>query len=123
MHEIDIRTIQHGSKEYESEVELRRRILRRPLGIDFTAEALAAEKSDIHFGAFSNGSLIGCLVLTPKSGFIKMRQVAVDETVQNMGVGQKLVGASEAWAAAKGYQEIRLSARDTAVTFYKKLSY
>ena len=117
--------IEFATPEYDQTVQLRDKILRKPLGLTFSEEQLAEEFSDIHLAAFtSDWTLRGCLVLTPKGDkTLKMRQVAVDEAVQKMGVGRQLVEASEAFARRNGFDLMELNARDTAVPFYKKLNY
>jgi len=121
---IEIKQVEHGSALYELEVDLRRRVLREPLGLVFTKEQLDAECSDIHLVAIIGGKIVGCLVLTPTgNGSVQMRQVAVDPTMQGSGIGRELVVQSEAVALNHGYQEMMLHARDTAVGFYLKLGY
>ena len=121
---LDIHLVDHGSSEYRETVDLRFRILRKPLGLSFTPEQLAAESSDLHMAAFSDGRLIGCLVMTPlESTVIKMRQVAVVEELRGRGIGGEMVRCAEAAAAKRGYTLMTLSARDTAVPFYLKLGY
>ena len=119
-----IRNIEFGSTEYAQEMDLRDRILRRPLGLSFSKEELAREGNDLHFGAFSGGKLLGCLVLSPLTDVvIKMRQVAVDSNSQRAGIGKRLVKYSEEISRANGYSMIQLNARDAAVPFYLGLGY
>lgn len=121
---IEVREIAHGSAEYAACVELRREILRRPLGLDFDPAQLAAEDRDIHLAAYRDGALVGCLILTPLTGGdLKMRQVAVAEAAQGSGVGRALVEASESLARERGFERIVLNARQTAVPFYERLAY
>lgn len=120
-----IKIIEHNSKEYEEEVNLRHKILREPLGLKFWDDELAAEKSQYHLCAFDESNkLIGCLLLNPVSETkIKMRQAAVEESMQGKGIGKALVLQSEKFAVSLGYTEIILHARATAVPFYFKLGY
>lgn len=121
---IEIKEIKHGTTEYKQEVALRRKLLRKPLGLDFSQEELANESKDIHLGAFAEQKLLGCLVLSPQSkSKIKMRQVAVDPSLQGSGIGRLLVEAAETKAIKLGFKEMELSARETAVPFYLKLGY
>lgn len=121
---IDVKEIKHGTSEYEQEIALREKILRKPLGLSFSKEELAREIKDIHLGAYRGEHLLGCLVLTVINEFkIKMRQVAVDESQQGLGIGQLLVQTSEARAQILGFSEIELNARATAVPFYLHLGY
>lgn len=115
---------EHGSAFYAQEVALRRRVLREPLGLDFTPEQLEAEKRDLHLVAVDDGRVVGCLVLTPLGGgAVQMRQVAVEPSWQGKGVGKRLVETSEALARERGYAEMVLHARETAVDFYLKQGY
>lgn len=121
---IEVREIPHGSLEQFLAIELRRQILRRPLGLDFTADQLSAEEADHHIAAFEGIELVGCLVLSPQGLHeIKMRQVAVVPARQGQGIGRKMVLFSEEFAKGKGYEKMVLSARDTAVQFYLSLGY
>lgn len=113
-----------GSPEQLASIELRKRILRWPLGLDFTPEQLAAEMNDLHLVATDAEKLVACLVLTPLSReAIKMRQVAVEPELQGQGVGSKLVEYSEQVARERGFGKMVLHARDTAVRFYLNLDY
>lgn len=119
-----VRLVEHGSEEYEATIRLRDRVLRAPLGLSFTPEQLAAEAADLHLACFLDGDLAGCLVLTPKDGeTVKMRQVAVSPALQGRGIGRALVEASEAVARERGWREMTLHARQTAVPFYLVLGY
>jgi predicted GNAT family N-acyltransferase len=122
---MTILNIEFATPEYDETVQLRDKILRRPLGLAFSEEQLAEEYADFHLAAYTNDWLLrGCLVLTPKDDkTLKMRQVAVDEAVQKTGVGQQLVAASEALGRVRGYDIMELNARETAVPFYQKLNY
>jgi N-acetylglutamate synthase-like GNAT family acetyltransferase len=122
--QLDIRLIPHGSREYEETVALRDDVLRRPLGLTFTAEQLGAEATDFHVACYRDGALAGCLILTPLSADeLKMRQVAVEPSMQRRGIGQAMVAFCERFARANGYREITMHARETAVPFYEKLDY
>jgi len=122
--DIEVRLITHGSEEYKTELELRNKILRIPLGLDVHQDDLSNEHLHHHIGAFENDRLIGILVLTPlNSSEVKMRQVAVDESLQSRGIGKKLVEFSEQFAKDNGFKKIVMNARDVAVPFYEKLGY
>ncbi len=122
---MNILKVEFATPEYDETIHLRYKILRLPLNLDFTAEDLAKEYTDIHLAAYDEAWILrGCLVLTPKTKtVIKMRQVAVDSDVQGKGIGRSLVEKSEQLARLQGYEVMELNARDTAVPFYKKLDY
>jgi predicted GNAT family N-acyltransferase len=99
-------------------------VLRWPLGLDFTDEQIQAEDSEVHIAALEADKVVGCLVLTPMDeGVIKMRQVAVEPELQGQGIGAQVVELSEQVARARGFNEMVLHARDTAVPFYLRLGY
>jgi len=119
-----IRQIAHGSPDYWQSVELRRTVLRRPLGREFSVDELAAEDQSQHLACYQGEQLVGCLVLRPLGGGdVQMRQVAVRPDRQRQGIGQALVAHGEALARQLGFRRIMLHARDTAVPFYQKLGY
>jgi len=122
---MQILEIQFGTPEFDDAVRLRHDVLRKPLGLGYTAEQLAAEYDNIHLAAYDDsGFLVGYLNLTPfDSEQVKMRQVAVRPEYQGAGIGRNMVLASEALAAGLGYKKMVLHARESAVPFYQKLSY
>jgi hypothetical protein len=65
---LEFAQIDANSSRYRDLVEFRRRILRRPLGLDFTPEQLAEEQADIHIAAYLDCELVGCVVLTAVDG-------------------------------------------------------
>lgn len=112
-----------GSTLYHQAVDLRRRVLRLPLGLDFTPEDLECDREQVHFVATDAGECVGCLVMLPHGEETKMRQVAVEPAMQSRGIGRTMVLHAEAWAAKEGYQAIVLHAREGAVRFYLALGY
>lgn len=122
--EITVQIIEFASPEYDATVALRYDVLRKPIGLDFTEDQLATEYADIHLAAYAEDALAGCLILSPiDEKIVKMRQVAVDESMQNKGIGKALVLYSESLAKYFGYAKIILHARQNAVPFYENLDY
>lgn len=122
---MQIFQIEFATPEYDEAVCLRYELLRRPLGLDFTPEQLAAEYADIHLAAFdASGRLVGYLCLTPlNDDEVKMRQVATASEWQGRGVGRQLVAASEDLAKHLKFKKMTMHARETAVPFYLRLGY
>lgn len=119
-----IHPIPHGSADYATAVNLRRAILRIPLGLDFTAAQLAAEAGDIHLAAFEDGELIGTVLLTDYDDrTMKLRQMAVDDAYQGKGIGAQLLAAAEAETRAAGKTRLTLAARVSAQAFYARNGY
>ena len=120
-----IREISFNSPEQKESINLRYRVLRQPLALQFTDEDLEKEFADFHIAAFLNQQVIGILLLLPinNSLVIKMRQVAVNFDFQNKGIGKSMVQFAEDFAKDKGFESMKLHARETAVPFYLSLGY
>jgi predicted GNAT family N-acyltransferase len=119
-----LKQIYFGSKEYQQMLNLRYEILRKPLGIAFTPEQLAAEKDDILIGAFDEDELIGCCILTPQNNHtVKLGQMVVQNNLQGKGIGESIITFAENLASDKGFKTIYMYARDSAIGFYEKFGY
>ena len=118
-----IREVAHGSPDYWAMVALRDAVLRKPLGLRYADEQLAAEKDSLHIACYRGKRLVGCLVLSPQDGDGRMRHVVVVEDLRGQGIGTALVGYCEAAARRIGYRQIVLNARETAVPFYERQGY
>jgi len=116
--------VKFNSEAQKATIQLRDKILRKPLGMHFTAEQLADEINMFHLAGYTNHILICCMVLQDyDEGNLKMRQVAVDDQHQKKGYGQQMTNWMENWAKEKNYKRIFCHARDIAVPFYEKLHY
>ncbi len=121
---MGLKQIDYGSVEYDLMVELRKQILRTPLGLSFTEEELSTEKDEILIASFDEDEIIGCCVLSPcNDKKIRLRQMAVKDEVQRKGIGASIVSFAESIARDKGYDIIIMHARDTAIGFYEKFGY
>jgi GNAT superfamily N-acetyltransferase len=121
---MEIRTFIQSDPEYLLSLILRYKILRIPLGLTFSKDDLAKDKNDIHIGAFDSDVILASLILTDHGDHtMKMRQVAVDDRHQGLGIGRQLVQYADNYAREKGYRLIHCHARDTAKSFYLKLGY
>ena len=119
-----LKLIDHGSKEYQEMVDLRFQILRKPLGLGFTDEDLAAEKNDILIGVYDDDKIEACCILTktdPKT--VRLRQMAVGAPLQGKGIGRALMTFAENIARDHGYRRLTMHARKSAVGFYEKSGY
>lgn len=119
-----IKEIKFNSDEQIKSIKLRDRILRKPLGLEFSKEELENENDQIHIAAFINKEIVGVLLLKIlENKTLKMRQVAVDEHLQGKGIGKAMIKFAEQWALINGYNKIELNARATAFEFYITLNY
>lgn len=113
--------IPYGTPAYAEILALREEILRKPLGIGFTAEEIAAEKDWVHMAAYLDGTLCGtAAVVFENNNLAKVCRVAVRADRQGKGTGTKLMHYVESYAAQQGIREIYVHARDMAVPFYLK---
>jgi ribosomal protein S18 acetylase RimI-like enzyme len=119
-----LKIIDHGSKEYQQMVQLRNDILRRPLGLMFTPEELEKEKHEILIGAFEEEKMLGCCMLVQEElNSVRLRQMAVLNSLQGKGIGRALMQFAENIARDRGYRKITMHARKSAIGFYEKLGY
>ncbi|RPD40091.1 GNAT family N-acetyltransferase [Chitinophaga barathri] len=121
---LTIRTIEYGSCDYHDMVELRDKILRRPLGLTFSPEYLQQEITDVLIGGFEETKIVGCCILSPvDEQTVQLRQMAVDNTLQKTGAGSRILAFAEEQARAGGFSELMMHARREAVPFYVKNGY
>jgi N-acetylglutamate synthase-like GNAT family acetyltransferase len=119
-----IKIIDYGSLEYNQMVDLRRHILRKPLGIDFAPGELEREKDDILIGCFEDDKLEGCCLLTETDHkTVRLRQMAVTNGLQGKGIGRVLMNFAENIARDRGYRTIKMHSRKTSIGFFEKLGY
>lgn len=123
---MNVTELKYLSEEYYEAVELRNKILREPIGLEFTDNDLKDEKNAIHIGCYlsKKEKLVGACFLTPLTDMtMKLRQMAVDTSYQKIGIGRELISFAEDLALKKGYKYMYLHARKEALGFYQKLGY
>lgn len=120
------RIIQYKSPEYDEMIALRHKILREPLGLSFSEQDLEKDEQDFLLALFmpTTDQIIACCILTPiDDKIIKLRQMAVDESVQKTGIGTAMLSFAEYVAVKERFEQIELNAREIAVGFYQKYDY
>jgi len=122
---LSFKTVDFQSPAYHKTVALRDELLRKPLGLQFSSEDFAREKYDYHLALVDEkDEPLACLILTPiDEKNIKMRQVAVKESIQGRGIGRQLLSYAEEFARKKGFQMVFCHAREGVIPFYQKLGY
>jgi predicted GNAT family N-acyltransferase len=119
-----LKQIIHGTPEYQQMVDLRLAVLRAPLGLQFSATELAAEKDDILIASFDEEQILACCILTPHDKkSVRLRQMAVAGNLQGKGIGVSIMHFAETLARDKGFAKLTMHARQTAMGFYEKLGY
>jgi GNAT superfamily N-acetyltransferase len=118
------RRIMYGSDAYRAMLDLRREMLRLPLGLELMEADTAGEQDEHLVAAFEGERMIGCVVLRPLAdGAVQLRQMAVRNDHQGRGVGSALVAFAETLARDEGFRRIVIHARTTATGFYEKAGY
>ena len=115
-----------NSALYWAAVQLRREVLRFPLGLDFSGAELSLEQGQTHWVVADAGEVSASATIvwpTAKTDPVKVRQVAVANARQGQGLGRKVMEACENHARERGYETVALHARETAVPFYLGLGY
>jgi len=116
---FSFRQITCGTPDHAEMLDLRERILRRPIGLTVTAQEIARDQGDYLLGCFEGDTLAGCLILQKDAdGWVKMRQVAVDENRQGQGIGARMLAAAQQIVQDWGYGQLYCHARETARAFY-----
>ena len=119
-----LKQIDHDSDLYKACVALRYEVLRKPLGLNFTDEQLAAESADILIACVDDDEVLGCCVLTVvEEEALRLRQMAVNTKSQGKGIGETIMLFAKKLALDKGYTKITMHARDSALGFYEKMGY
>ena len=113
-----------GSEAYFDMLNLRKRILRDPLNIQWTEEEMSWEEKERHFGCAVKGRTVACLVIRSLgNGVVKLRQMAVAMDFQGAGWGRHLIRGVEQTLREELISIIEVHARDTALGFYEKLGF
>lgn len=118
--------IKYKSTEYDEMVALRHKILREPLGLSFSEEDLEKDEKDFLLALFlpTTNQIIACCILTPLDDkIVKLRQMAVDDSIQKSGMGTAMLSFAEYVAVKEEFEQIELNAREVAVGFYQKYDY
>lgn len=123
---MNIIEVAFQSEMYLKSLELRDKVLRKPLGLSIGDEVLDQEKSQIHLIAVdTKNAIIGVVVMVPNylNTTAKLRQMATAKMIRGKGVGKSLVQALETKAKEMGQTRVVLHAREAALGFYLKLGY
>lgn len=119
--DLKIMFVDYNSEDYLSNLKLRQKILRDPLGLSFTKEELENDSKMIHISVFDKNDKV---VATAELNYLKdkyqLRQLAVDKDYQHFGVGSKILNFCEKYAKRVNIGTIICNARQEAVEFYAK---
>ena len=122
---LEWQVVPHQSIGYWQSLTLRDEVLRKPLNMLFDPAELEKESSDFHVVGFHKGLVLACCILSKveQGTALKMRQVAVCQSLQRNGLGRQMVEYCESLTVELGSQRIVLNARESALPFYLALGY
>ena len=113
-----------GSETYGETLALRKRILRDPLGLEWTAAEEGWESRERHFAMKGDNGVVACVIIRSLgNGAVKLRQMVVEPEQQGRGIGRRLLGGVEKILIREEVDRIELNARDAAVGFYERLGF
>jgi GNAT superfamily N-acetyltransferase len=119
-----LKIIDYGTEEYQQMLKLRDTVLRKPLGLTFSADELEKEKNNLLIAAYDDRQMLGCCMLVEEDPeTVRLRQMAVIKDLQGKGIGKALMTFAENLARDRGYSRITMHARKNATGFYEKLGY
>jgi predicted GNAT family N-acyltransferase len=121
---VEVTLTSLGTPLYAGMLDLRDRVLRRPIGLVLTAADLTHDAHADLIVAHQGGRVVGCCLLTVEAPTrMQLRAMAVEPELQGRDIGRRIVDFAEATALRRGATEITLDARETAVGFYARLGY
>ncbi|KAJ3209641.1 hypothetical protein HDU82_000394 [Entophlyctis luteolus] len=117
-----------NSTLYAQELDLRYRVMRKPLGMGVDTVKFPFDLEALHLVAVDTAAtipvVVGCVMLMPVNATTcRLFQMAVDTSVQKRGIGRALVDRILDRAARDGFRECTLHARHNAVDFYRRLGF
>lgn len=122
--EIEILTIEYGSKEYFDTLTLRNEVFRKPYGLDIKDDNLEEDKDMYMYGVYIEDQLIGTVFLKEKNkDTAQIKTLAILEEFRGIGLGIYIMKFIEDIARKKGYTKAFLTGRVYARSFYNKLGY
>lgn len=120
----ELNLINLADPHYADELELRFRVLREPLGHSRSAVTFPFERESLHLVAVNQGLVVGCVLFHPEGPRVgRLFQMAVAPGRQRTGLGSRLVRRLEEEVWRRGYEEMTMHARQSAVAFYERLGY
>ncbi len=123
---ITYRQITLDSPLYSKCVKLRRDFLWEPYKIITSARFDKEEQEAVIFVATLNGrNVIGCILLSPEpmSNWLRVRQLVVDKSYRNQGIGTTLLSYAEIHATQMNFEQLALYAHEECFSFFEKRDY
>ena len=120
---ITFEIVPFGHRNWKAALDLKERVLRKPLSQTFTSDEFAEEENHLNIvGMLQNQVAATALLVQDGNGF-KMQRVAVEPELRNQKIGQRLLAFCETLALEKGAFYMYCHARNTAINFYAQNGY
>jgi hypothetical protein len=121
---LDIRFVEHGSREWHEGRALRHKLFYQALGHPQSVMDDDQEHHSAHLVVQENGKVIGYgRLFDHGAGEFQISQMAVDTDRQGRGIGKTILNRLISQAFDGGAKCIWLNARVSAVKFYEKAGF
>ncbi len=121
---LELSVINYESELYPQVLNLRYKVLRMPLGLELTDDDISEDKNQYIIIGQRESILVACIMLKIiDKDTVKFRQMAVDPSMQQTGIGTLIVNYAENFCYLNEYTNIELNARKSAKGFYEQLGY
>ena len=115
---------EYKSKDYDTILKLRKDVMRKPIGLDFTEKDTIHDAENLHVWLRVNGKIVGTAMLAPdKNCVVYLHMVAMLPQARGFGFAARMIRYCEGIASGLGYTEIKLDSREKAIGFYENLGY
>jgi len=81
------------------------------------------DNDGLHFAAFKDNSIVAVISLFQRGDDFQFRKFAVDESLQNMGIGSYMLKYISDFVVLNGGRRIWCNARISAINFYLKAGF
>lgn len=81
------------------------------------------DNNGLHFAAFKDNDIVSVVTLFAKGDDYQFRKFAVDDSLQNMGIGRQMLEHITQFAKTNGAKRLWCNARVSAIGFYLKAGF
>ncbi len=123
---ISYRQITVDSPLYPKSVKIRREFFWEPYHIITSAKFDQEEAQSTIFVACHNmRKIVGCVLLLPEPNnkWLRVRQLVVDKSYQNQGIGSELLSRAESYASEINTETLALYTHEHSFEFFEKRGY
>lgn len=119
---IDLRVVETDA-ELNACIDLRRSVFVEEQDVPEDRELDGLDGEATHLLAWDGYPVGTARIREYEDGVAKVERVAVEQSRRGEGIGRDLMAHAEAFAAAAGYERVRLDAQMPVVAFYERLGY